>query len=397
MKKIVLAYSGGLDTSVCIFLLKEKFDFDEVISVIVDVGQPDEDISTAKERSEQFADKTYCIDAKEEFVSDYIFPSIKANGCYEGYVLGTAIARPLIANKVVNVAKKENAQALAHGCTGKGNDQLRFDFIFSLSGLEIVAPIRDLNIVRSWEIDYAKEKGLDLGINAEKPWSIDENLWSRSIEGGKLENPWFIPPEDIYKWTNDPKNAPDDPVFIEISFKDGIPIGLSGKELNGLDLIKELNRIGGLHGVGRTDIIEDRILGLKARENYEHPAATILISAHKALEQIVLTREEIAFKNLVDERWSDLAYNGFIYEPLYDDLNAFIDKTQERVTGDVKLKLFKGNLYIVGRRSPYQLYSEKNVSFDEKQSRKVIFSEYHGYQAKIFKNVIKKEEELKRE
>jgi argininosuccinate synthase len=388
MKKVVLAYSGGLDTSVCIFLLKERYDFDEVISVIVDVGQPEEDIKTAKERAERFADKVYCIDAREEFVNDYIIPSIKANGCYEGYVLGTAIARPLIAKKVVDVAIKENALAVAHGCTGKGNDQLRFDFIFSLSGLEIIAPIRDLNLVRSWEIDYAREKGLDLGINAEKPWSIDENLWSRSIEGGRLEDPWFTPPEEIYKWTNDPRNAPNDPEFIEISFKDGIPVKLNNKELDGLNLIRELNRLGGLHGVGRTDIIEDRILGLKARENYEHPAATILISAHKALEQIVLTKDEIFFKNMVDERWSDLAYKGLIYEPLFDDLNAFIDKTQERVCGDVRLKLFKGSLHIVGRRSPYQLYSEKNVSFDEKQSEKVILSEYHGYQAKIFKNVV---------
>ncbi|RZN64935.1 MAG: argininosuccinate synthase [Candidatus Methanoliparum thermophilum] len=388
MKKVVLAYSGGLDTSICIFLLKERYNFDEVISVIVDVGQPEEDIKIAKERAERFADKTYRIDAKEEFVNDYIIPSIKANGCYEGYVLGTAIARPLIAKKVVDIAKKENAQALAHGCTGKGNDQLRFDFIFSLSGLDIIAPIRDLNLVRSWEIDYAKEKGLNLGINSKKPWSIDENLWSRSIEGGRLEDPWFTPPEEVYKWTNDPKNSPKDPALIEISFNDGIPIKLNNKELDGLNLIRELNKLGGLHGIGRTDMIEDRILGLKAREIYEHPAATILISAHKALEQIVLTKEEIFFKNMVDEKWSDLAYKGLIYEPLFDDINAFIDKTQERVCGDVRLKLFKGCLSIVGRRSPYQLYQEKNVSFEEKQNEKVILSEYHGYQAKIFKNMI---------
>ena len=387
MKKVILAYSGGLDTSICISLLKERYDFDDVIAVIVDVGQPKDDIKMARERAEMLADGSYVIDAKEEFVEEYVFPLVKANGCYEGYVLGTAIARPLIAKKIVEIAEKETAEALAHGCTGKGNDQLRFDFIFSLSGLDIIAPIRELDLTRAWEMEYAKEKGIEIEVTKEKPWSIDENLWSRSIEGGKLEDPWFVPPEDVYEWTKDPKDAPDSPEIIEISFEKGVPISLNGEELAGLYMIEKLNRIGGEHGIGRTDLIEDRILGLKARENYEHPAATILLSAHKALEQLVLTREELSFKRMVEERWSDLAYKGLMYDPLFGDLNAFIDKTQERVYGEIKVKIFKGNLQIVGRRSPYSLYFEDIVSFDKKL-HKEDFSKYHGYQTKLFNNMM---------
>ena len=236
-------------------------------------------------------------------------------------------------------------------------------------------------------MEYAKEKGIEIEVTKEKPWSIDENLWSRSIEGGKLEDPWFVPPEDVYEWTKDPKDAPDSPEIIEISFEMGVPVGLNGEGLAGLHIIEKLNRIGGEHGIGRTDLIEDRILGLKARENYEHPAATILLSAHKALEQLVLTREELSFKRMVEERWSDLAYKGLMYDPLFGDLNAFIDKTQERVYGEIKVKIFKGNLQIVGRRSPYSLYFEDIVSFDKKL-HKEDFSKYHGYQTKLFSNMM---------
>ena len=385
MKKVVLAYSGGLDTSVCIPLLKEHYKYDYVISVIVDVGQPEEDINDAKKRGEQLCDKLVVIDAKSEFVNGYIFPLIKANGNYESYVLGTSIARPLIAKKVVYVAKKEGAEALAHGCTGKGNDQLRFDLIFRTTDLRVIAPMRELNLTRKEEHKYASDHGIE--ISADKKWSIDENIWSRSIEGDLLEDPSFIPPEEIFKWTSSPKEAPDDEI-VEIGFECGIPISLNGEVIPGLELIKRLNRLGGKHGVGRTDMIEDRVLGLKARENYEHPAATLLLTAHKDLESLVLTRNELRFKEIVDSAWSELVYQGLVIDPLFDDLNAFIENTQKRVSGSVKIKLFKGFARVISRESPYALYSEEMVSFDGKildQKDAKGFSIYHGFQARLYK------------
>ncbi|WP_456327556.1 argininosuccinate synthase, partial [Archaeoglobus sp.] len=340
MSKVVLSYSGGLDTTVAIFLLKEKYGFDEVITVTVDIGQPEEDIRKAEERGRKYADKHYTIDAKKEFV-EALMQLIKANGEYEGYVLGTALARPIIAEKIVEVAKKEKADAIAHGCTGKGNDQLRFENVFYQYGFRVIAPMRDLNLTREWEIEYAKEKGIDVPATKEKPYSIDENLWSRSIEGGKLEDPTFIA-EDIWEWTVNPKDAPDEPEIVKIDFEKGVPVALNDERMDGLELIRKLNEIGGKHGVGRTDIIEDRVLGLKSRECYEHPAATILITAHRDLERLVLSRRELKFKRFVEEEWAELVYYGLTNDPLFDALNAFIDKTQERVTGWVKVKLFKG-------------------------------------------------------
>ncbi|HUW67767.1 MAG TPA: argininosuccinate synthase, partial [Candidatus Nanoarchaeia archaeon] len=346
--KVVLAYSGGLDTSVCIPILKEYYDFDYVITVIVDVGQPEDEVKKAEEKAKLIGDKNYTIDAKAEFVNDYIFPLIKANGNYEGYVLGTAIARPLIAKKVLGVANSEDAQAISHGCTGKGNDQLRFEAVFRSSQRQVVAPMRDMNLTREWEIDYAIKHNIQVPVTKEKPWSIDENIWSRSIEGGRLEEPDYIPPEDIYEWTQSPENGPEAEI-IEIGFRAGIPVSLNSTEMDGVALIRELNRMGGIHGVGRTDMIEDRVLGLKARENYEHPAATILLTAHKDLEKLVLTRRELSFKGRVDDEWSELAYMGLVDEPLYSDLNAFIDSTQAHVEGMVKLKLYKGCATVVAR------------------------------------------------
>ncbi len=257
--KVVLSYSGGLDTTVCIPLLKEKYGFDEVITVTVDIGQPEADVKQAEERGRKYADKHYTIDAKKEFVNS-LFMLIKANGNYEGYVLGTAIARPLIAEKVVEVAKKENADAIAHGCTGKGNDQLRFENIFRQYGFKVIAPVRDLNLTREWEIEYARQHGIEVPATKEKPYSIDENLWSRSIEGGKLEDPSFVPPEEIYEWTSSPEKAPDKPEIVKIDFEKGVPVALNEERMDGFELIKTLNEIGGKHGVGRTDMIEDRVL-----------------------------------------------------------------------------------------------------------------------------------------
>ncbi len=388
MKKVVLSYSGGLDTSICIPLLREHYNFDSVVTVTVDVGQPD--LKEAQKKGEKFSDRHYTVDAKDEFVHDYIFPAIKANGNYEGYVLGTALARPLIAKKTVEIAHKEKANALAHGCTGKGNDQFRFEAVFRTTNLDVIAPRRDLNLTREEEIEYARAHDIPVPVTKAKPWSVDENLWSRSIEGGKLEDPGYAPPEEIFQWTVPPGKAPNNPEIIRVGFKKGVPVALNGKRMNGVALIQRLNEIGGQHGVGRTDIIEDRILGLKARENYEHPAATILLTAHKDLEQVVLTRDEIKFKMLVDATWAELAYHGLVDDPLFADLSALIDKTQERVTGEVKVQLFKGNAKVVARESPNALYSKELVSFDVKMLDSKAtegYAKFYGLQARLFKKL----------
>ncbi|HTY91842.1 MAG TPA: argininosuccinate synthase [Methanocella sp.] len=391
MKKVVLAYSGGLDTSVCIPILKENYGFDKVITVTVDVGQPPEEIGTASKKAKLIADKHYTIDAKDEFVRDYIFPAIKANAMYEGYVIGTSLARPLIAKKCVDVAKKEKADALAHGCTGRGNDQLRFEAVFRTTDLPVIAPMRDMNLSRSWEIEYAKEHRIPVPVTKAKPWSVDENIWSRSIEGGRLEDPSFIPPEEIYQWTQDPLKAPNKPEIVSIGFGAGVPVSLNGKKMGGVGLIMALQKIAGKHGVGRTDTMEDRVLGLKARENYEHPAATVLLTAHRDLEKLCLSRAELKHKASIDEAWAELGYMGLVDEPLYADLNAFIDKTQERINGTVKVRLFKGSCMPVGRESPTALYSEELVSFDGKtmdQKDAEGFAKFHGFQARLYKKLI---------
>ncbi|WP_457611734.1 argininosuccinate synthase [Methanocaldococcus sp.] len=364
MKKAVLAYSGGLDTSCCLKLLEDQGY--EVISVCVDVGQPEEEIKEVEKKAKMLGAKHYTIDAKEEFVKDYIFKAIKANAQYEGYPLSTALARPLIADKVVEVAKKENAEAIAHGCTGKGNDQFRFETTIRIKApeMKILAPIRDLNLTRAEELEYAKKKGIPIPTESKK-WSIDENLWGRSIEGGELEDPNFIPPEEIYSWTKNPAEDKEEEI-VEIEFKEGVPIAINGEKLDPVSLIKKANEIAGRHGVGRIDIMEDRIIGLKSRENYECPGAILLLTAHKALEQLVLTRDILRFKEIVDNIYGELIYKGQWFSPFREALDAFIDKTQERVTGVVKAKLFGGSVRIVARESPYSLYSKEMVSFDEK-------------------------------
>ncbi len=383
---IVLAYSGGLDTSICIPLLRERYGYERVVTVAVNVGQREEEILSAAEKGEKLADKHVTIDVRTKFVEEYIHRAIKANGSYEGYPMGTSLARPLIAEEVVSVARKEGASAIGHGCTGKGNDQLRFDFIIRSAGFEVIAPIRDLNLTRDWEIEYARQHGIIVPVNKERPWSMDENFWSRSIEGGELENPAYHPPETIYLWTISPKDAPDKPEIIRIGFEKGIPRVMNGTRMDGYSLIQWLNHHAGAHGIGRNDMIEDRILGLKARENYEHPAATVLLTAHHDLESLVLTRQELAFKRIVDDKWSELAYMGLVYEPLWDALNAFIDTTQERVNGTVDMELFKGSCRVLGRQSPDALYSGDLVSFDTNtldQCQAIGVSSYYGLQARL--------------
>jgi argininosuccinate synthase len=390
---IVLAYSGGLDTSICIPLLKERYDYDRVITVAVNVGQRDEEIDVATKKGKKLADKHYTIDVREKFVKEHIFPAIKANGSYEGYPMGTSLARPLIAEEVVKIAQKEGAKAIGHGCTGKGNDQLRFDFIIRGAGLEVVAPIRELNLTREWEIDYAKQHNIPVPVKKDKPWSMDENCWSRSIEGGKLEDPAYHPPEEIYLWTVSPEKAPNKPEKLVLQFKEGIPVAINGKKMPGFDLIQFLNGLAGKHGIGRNDMVEDRILGLKARENYEHPAATVILAAHRDLESLVLTRAELKFKRMVDDEWSELAYMGLVHEPLYDALNAFIDTTQKRVNGTVDLELYKGSVRVMGRSSPDAIYSSDLVSFDSAtidQCHAIGVSQYFGIQGRMVRQMQRK-------
>jgi len=365
--RVALAYSGGLDTTVCIKLLQEKWNA-EVITVCVDVGQSPEDLRQAAERAEKLGVlKHVHIDAKDEFIEKYVFQSVKANGNYEGYPLSTALARYPIAAKVVEVAKKEGADAVAHGCTGKGNDQFRFDITFSLLApeLKIIAPIRELNLDRQKEIEYAIKNKIPVPVKKKKPYSIDENLWGRSIEGGILENPAEPPPDEIYALTVSPEKVKKKRRIISINFENGVPVGLDGKKMKGVALVNALNKLAGSYGIGRIELIEDRILGLKARENYEAPAATVILQAHKALEQFVLTKQEFFFKQTVDKLWSDLVYSGFWFDPLKQDLDAFIDKTQEKVTGKVKVELNAGFSRVVGRESPYSLYEEDLVSFEK--------------------------------
>ncbi len=389
MKKVILVYSGGLDTSVCIPMMREEYGFDHVITVTVDVGQPAADIRQAEEKARALGTEHYTVDAKEEFVHDYIFPAIRANGDYMGYPISTSIARPLIGLKAVEVAKKVGGDAFCHGCTGKGNDQFRIEFVMRAlcPEMAIVAPMREKNLTRSEEIEYAKVKGVPISQTVAKIWSIDENLWGRSIEGGRLEEPDFVPPEEIFLWTKGIDAAPDTPRRLTIDFEEGVPVALDGERMNGLALIQALNTIAGENGVGRIDIMEDRMLGLKVRENYECPAAVTLLTAHRALEALVLTRPELDLKAIIDRKWSELAYQGLWFDPLKEDLEAFIAATQKLVSGTVLLDLFKGLSKVVGRRSPWALYSEDLASFDSKtfdQREALGMVKNHGFQSRMY-------------
>ncbi len=363
--KAVLAYSGGLDTSVSIRWIKEKYGLD-VVTCTIDVGQR-EDLSTIGERGKQIgAVNHYQIDAREEFATNYIFKSIKANGLYQcTYPISTALARPLLAEKLVEVAEKEGAVAVAHGCTGKGNDQVRFDV--TIKGLDpnlkIIAPVREWNLSREEEIRYAQRHNIPVK-PSKSIFSTDQNLWGRSIESGPLEDPFVEPPEEAFEWCVPIRNAPEEPEYLEIDFERGVPVNVDGKKANPVDLINYVNSKAGLNGVGIIDHIEDRLVGIKSREVYECPAALTLIAAHKDLEKLVLTRNELEFKSRAEEQWTWLVYSGLWIEPLRRDLDAFVDSTQERVTGTVRVKLHKGSLRIVGRKSEYSLYQHRLSTYD---------------------------------
>ncbi len=393
MKTALIIYSGGLDTTVCIPLMREE-GFDRIVTVTVDVGQPAEDIAQAAERAKALGTEHRVADAKEEFAREYCMPALHANADYFGYPLSTAIARPLIAKKAAEAAKSVGGvDAFVHGCTGKGNDQFRIEFGLRAFAPEIpiLAPVRERNLTRTWEIEYAERVGAPIGQSKEKIWSIDENAWGRSIEGGRLEDPGFGPPEEIFQWTCSTFEAPNEPHTASIEFRDGTPIRLDGKELDPLAMIREANRLAGAHGVGRIDIMEDRMIGLKVRENYECPGATLLIAAHKALEALVTTRDERRFKTLVDQQWADLVYQGLWWDPLKEDLDAFVGSVQRRIQGTVRVQLHKGSLRVVGRESPWALYSEAAASFDDaselEQSKMTGMVQTHGMASLLYERL----------
>lgn len=368
MKKVVLAYSGGLDTSCAIKWLKDEGW--EVIAYIADVGQGDDFDEVEKRALKTGAKKVYIGDLKQEFIDDFILPALQAGAAYEGkYLLATALTRPLIAKHLVEVAHREKAGAIAHGCTGKGNDQVRFEVTAQIlgPGLEIVAPVREWEFKsREEEIDYAKEQGIALNVTKKKVYSIDKNLWGISIECGVLENPWTEPPKDAYQMTAAPEEAPNKPVYIELTFDKGIPVKINGKKLGLQDLIEKLNEIAGIHGVGRVDMVENRLVGIKSREIYEAPAATCLYAAHRDLGAIVLDRELLHFKEILSLKYAELIYYGLWFSPLKKAIDAFVSQTQKKVSGTVRLKLYKGSCVVVGRKSPYSLYKEELATYTEK-------------------------------
>jgi argininosuccinate synthase len=384
-QRVALAFSGGLDTTVCVPVLEEEYEYDEVVGVTVDVGQPADEFEEARETAEALDLEHHVVDAKAEF-ADLCFDAVRANADYQGYPLGTALARPVIANAILNVAQENDCDGIAHGCTGKGNDQLRFEAVWRASDLEVIAPVRELGMTRDWEIEYAAERDLPVESGNEGVWSIDTNLWSRSIEGGDLEEPGHVPGEEIYEWTTAPSGDSEE---IEIGFENGYPVSLDGEELDPIELTEQLNELAGSYGVGRTDMMEDRMLGLKVRENYEHPAATVLLTAHEGLEALVLTKEELDFKREVDAEWSQKGYEGLVDGPLVAALEAFIEETQTKVTGSVTIRLEGGQARVVGRDSEYAVYSADAASFntekvgDITQADATGVAKYHGYQDRI--------------
>ncbi len=369
-KKVVLAYSGGLDTSIIIPWLKETYGC-EVIACAVDVGQGEELSPLRKKAIKTGASKIHIVDAKNEFVKDFVFPVLKAGAIYEGrYLLGTSFARPIIAKKVVDIAIKEKADAVCHGATGKGNDQVRFELTFKAlkPDLQIIAPWREWDIKsREDAMDYAAARGIPVPVTKKKPYSMDRNLWHISYEGGILEDPWFTLPEDMYLLTQSPEKAPKKPEFVEIEFYKGEPVKLNGKKYGAVELILKLNAMAGKHGVARIDIVENRLVGMKSRGVYETPAGTVLMAAHKDLELLTMEREAYHYKEMMAPRYAELVYNGQWYTDIRAAFDEFVNYTQRTVTGTVKMKLYKGFCMAVGRKSKFSLY-DRNVANFKKDS-----------------------------
>ncbi len=393
MAKLVLAYSGGLDTSVAIRWIKEHYKMD-VYAVAIDLGE-ERDYDGIRDKALKIgAVGSEVIDAKEEFARDFIFPALKANAVYEDrYPLSTALGRPLIAKLVGEVAIREQADAVGHGATGKGNDQVRFEVTWSclFPRLKHVAPIREWGMSRDEEIEYAKQHDIPIPVAKKSPYSYDTNLWGKSAEAGPLEDPWFEPTSDVHQWTKDPEAAPDKPAYVEIGFEQGLPVSLDGNRLSPATLIARLNALAGEHGVGRIDMIENRLVGIKSRETYECPAAVVLLAAHRDLEGLCLEREAAHYKRMLELKYADLVYYGLWYSPLRRALDAFMDETQRTVSGTVRMKLHKGNCIPAGRKSPNSLYRfdlatyDKGDKFDQQAS--VGFIRLWGLSAQIAEQV----------
>jgi len=386
--KVVLAYSGGVDTSVAIKWVPEHYKM-EVITLTVDIGNVP-DLEAIRQKAERLGvKKAVVIDAKDVFVKEYCWPALQADAVYEGvYPLATALGRPLIARLLVETALANGAKAVSHGCTGKGNDQVRFDVgINTLAPeLKIIAPAREWKMTREETIQYAQKNGIPVPVTKASPYSIDENLWGRAIECGALEDPWNEPPEDTFLWTRSPDKTPDKPAYVDIEFEKGIPVGLNGERMDGVRLIDRLNKIAGENGVGRIDHIENRLVGIKSREVYEAPAAVVLLEAHLALEYLTLTKQQLRFKQKVAVEYADLIYNGLWFSAMHQDLAAYVQSTQRFVTGTVRVKLFKGSCLVVGRKSPYSLYSYQLATYDKgdvfDQSHSVGFIQLWGLPVK---------------
>ena len=369
IKKVVLAYSGGLDTSVIIPWLKEHYNNCEVIAACADLGQGDELEPVHDKALKTGASKCYIMDLKEEFISDYVWPTVKAGAVYEKkYLLGTSFARPLIAKKLVEIAEKEGADAIAHGATGKGNDQVRFELSVKALApqLAIIAPWREWELrSRDQEIDYAAAHNIPIPVSHDHDYSMDRNMWHLSHEGSDLEDPWNAPKDELFIVTNIPEKAPDKPEYVELEYVEGVPVSVNGEKLSPAKLVEKLNEIGIRNAVGITDMVEDRLVGMKSRGVYENPAGAIIYYGHNDLENLCLDRATQSFKQQVSIRYSELVYDGMWFSPLREALDAFVNETQKTVTGTVRMKLYKGNIYSAGVKSPHSLYSQEYVTFGE--------------------------------
>ena len=365
--KVVLAYSGGLDTSVAVKWLEESYHL-KVITLTVDIGNVP-DLEAIKQKALKVgAIKALVADAKDTFIKSFVFPALQADAVYEGqYPLATALGRPLIAQILAETAKREGATVVAHGCTGKGNDQVRIDVSVATLApeLKIMAPGREWNMTREQTIEYARAHNIPVPITRASPYSIDENLWGRAIECGVLEDTWNEPPEDVFLWTKSPEETPAKPAYLEIGFERGIPVSLDGQKLDGVTLVQRVHDLAGQHGIGRIDHVENRLVGIKSREVYEAPAATVLLKAHQALEDLVLAKEQLHFKSRVAAEYADLIYNGLWFTGMRQDLAAYVESTQRYVTGTIRVKLFKGNCQITSRKSPYSLYDYSLATYDQ--------------------------------
>ncbi|MFB6203797.1 MAG: argininosuccinate synthase [Candidatus Nanohaloarchaea archaeon] len=390
--KVVLLYSGGLDTSCMVKWIQQEYGA-EVVTLTLDLGQPDIDLEEVKQKAEDLGAEAHVVDAKEEFADDYISKAIKANASYQGYPLSTAIARYIVCEKAVDLAHEVQADAVAHGATGKGNDQVRFEAgILSLDPeVKLLAPVREWSMTRDKELEYAEENGIPVEASSGSPYSTDENIWGKSTECGPLEDPGKEPPDEVFQFVNLPEEAPDEPEYVEIGFEKGVPVSLDGEQRELVEMVEELNSVAGKHGVGIIDMMEDRVVGLKSRELYECPAAEVLIKAHEELEKFVSTKHENRFKQKVDQEWAEMAYSGLWFDPLMDHLDSFIDSMNGNVTGSVELKLYKGQAQVVGRESGEALYDHELATYEEgetfNQEASPGFIQLHSLQTKLSNQV----------